>query len=133
MNVTGPPVPTYAVTVFREDDLWVADVPELIAATDMFRFADLDVEVRDLVSGLTDADPDSFDLSWRYVAGADDVTELIVELSQVEHTVHSMTSRRDAVRREIIHRMSAAGLSQRAIGDVLGLSHQRVHQLAARP
>jgi hypothetical protein len=41
-----------------------------------------------------------------------------------------MTTRRDALRREIIRRMSAAGLSQRTIGDVLGLSHQRVNQLA---
>lgn len=123
----------YDVTVFREHDLWVADIPELVAATDMLRFTDLDVEVRDLIAGLTDADPESFDLSWRYLAGQDDVTELIVELGQVEHAVHSVTARRDAVRQEIIQRMSAAGLSQRAIGDVLGLSHQRVHQLAARP
>lgn len=124
--------PAYEITVFREDDLWVADIPQLTAATDMFRFADLDVEVRDLIAGLTDAEPHSFDLSWRYVAGADDVTDLIVELGEVEHTAARATSRRDTLRREIIARMSAAGVSQRAIGDVLGLSHQRVHQLAAR-
>lgn len=59
---------TYDVIVFREDELWVADIVDL-GATDMLR-------------------------------------------------------------REIIRRMSAVGLSQRAIGDVLELSHQRVNQLA---
>jgi hypothetical protein len=121
---------TYDVTVYREDDLWVADIPDLVAATDMFRFADLDVEVRDLVSGLTDVDPGSIDLRWRYRAGDDDVTELIEGLFEVELDIQHGTARRDALRQEIISRMSAAGLSQRVIGDVLGLSHQRVHQLA---
>lgn len=120
---------TFQVRVFREEDLWVADVRDL-GVTDMFRFADLDVEVRDYVAGMTDADPDSFDLHWHYLAGDDDVSDLIEELGQVEFAVGSMTARRDAVRREIIRRMGAAGLSQRAIGDVLGLSHQRVNQLA---
>jgi hypothetical protein len=121
---------TYDVTVVREDELWVADIPALTAATDMFRFADLDVEVRDLVAGLTDADPESFDLRWHHRAGDDDVTDVIEELGQVQFAITNMTTRRDALRREVIRRMSAAGLSQRAIGDVLGLSHQRVNQLA---
>jgi predicted XRE-type DNA-binding protein len=108
----------------------VADIPDLVAATDMFRFADLDVEVRDLVSGLTDVDPGSIDTIWHYRAGDDDVTDLIQGLAEVEINIEHTTARRDTLRQKIISRMSAAVLSQRAIGDVLGLSHQRVHQLA---
>lgn len=121
---------TYDVTVFREDELWVADIPDLVAATDMLRFADLDVEVRDLIAGLTDVEPDSFDIRWHYRAGDDEVTEPIEALSKVESELAALSARHDELRREIIRRMSAAGLSQRAIGDVLGLSHQRVNQLA---
>lgn len=120
---------SYDVQVFREEELWVADIED-VGATDMLRFSDLDVEVRDYISGMTDADPESFDLCWHYRAGGDDVTELVEELGQVELALTHSTSRRDALRRELIARMSAGGLSQRAIGDVLGLSHQRVHQLA---
>lgn len=59
---------TYDVTVTREDDLWVADITgEGLgpAATDVERFADLDTEVRDLIAGLTDADPGSLGLAIR--------------------------------------------------------------------
>jgi predicted XRE-type DNA-binding protein len=119
----------YDVRVYREDELWVADVGDL-GVTDMLCFADLDVEVRDYVSGMTDVEPQSFDLMWHYRAGDDDITDLIQGLAEVEIDIEHTTARRDALRQEIIGRMSAAGLSQRAIGDVLGLSHQRVHQLA---
>jgi hypothetical protein len=59
---------TYDVTVTRDGTLWAAVVDGLpshfVGATDVERFADLDLEVRDLVAGLTDADPESFDLRW---------------------------------------------------------------------
>jgi predicted XRE-type DNA-binding protein len=121
---------TYDVTVSREDELWVADIAGMTAATDVLRFGDLDVEVRDLIAGLTDADPDEFEIRWHHLAGDDDVTALIGELAEVEAAADTATARRDAVRLEIIRRFSAAGLSQRVIADVLGLSHQRVNQLA---
>jgi predicted XRE-type DNA-binding protein len=120
----------YDVTVSREDELWAADIAGMTAATDVLRFGDLDIEVRDLIAGLTDADPDGFKIRWHHRVGGDDVTALISELTEVEAAAETATARRDAVRLEIIRRFSAAGLSQRVIADVLGLSHQRVHQLA---
>ena len=60
---------TYTITVTRDDNLWAAQIgglpPGRIGVTDVARFADLEAEVRDLVAGLTDADPDEFDLAWR--------------------------------------------------------------------
>lgn len=123
----------YEVTVIREDGMWVADIhgeglgP---AATQTERFADLDMEVRDLIAGLTDTDPDSFALAWRYLFGGQDVTSLIIDLTGSEHAYAEAAAARDAARREVIRVLLEARLSQSAIGDVLGLSHQRVHQLA---
>jgi len=96
---------TYDVTVSREDELWVADI-----------------------AGMTDADPGELEIRWHHRAG-DDVTALIGELAEVE-AADTATAKRNAVRLEIIRRLSAAGLSQRVIVDVLGLPHQRVNQLA---
>ncbi|HEU5416238.1 MAG TPA: hypothetical protein VFV41_01020 [Streptosporangiaceae bacterium] len=90
---------TYDVTVTREDDLWVADITgEGLgpAATDVERFADLDTEVRDLIAGLTDADPGSLGLAWRYEIGGEDVTELIASLAVREDRLREATSSRAA-------------------------------------
>lgn len=121
---------SYDVTVMREDDLWVADIAGLTAATQTDDFDRLDVEVRDLVAGLTDTEPHEFDLRWHHVWGDDDVTGLLVELEEVHHAAAEITARRDELRREIIRRGQAAKLSQRVIADALGLSHQRVNQIA---
>ena len=67
-------MPMYTITVTRDADLWAAQVGGLpagcVGATDVQHAADLDVEVRDLVAGLTDTTPDAFDLDWRYVQTA---------------------------------------------------------------
>lgn len=58
-------MPTWVVTVSREDGLWVAVVDGLPGgATDLAHFDDLEVEVRDLISGLADVDPDGFVIEW---------------------------------------------------------------------
>ncbi|MQA14848.1 MAG: winged helix-turn-helix transcriptional regulator [Pseudonocardiaceae bacterium] len=99
------------------------------AATDVPRFADLDVEVRDLIAGLTDAEPEGFAVRWRYVIDGIDVTEQLSKFTAVEAELAARLAERDETRLAVIRLLSEAGLSQRAISDAVGLSHQRVHQL----
>lgn len=123
---------TYQVTVTREDGLWVADIwgPGLgPAATDAARFTDLDAEVRDLVAGLTDAEPDEIRLAWRYVIDGADVTQVVTRLMQAEADLRDATRAREEARSSALRELSGTGLSQSAIGDLLGVSHQRIHQL----
>jgi hypothetical protein len=124
---------TYHVTVTRDSGLWAAVVaglpPHLIGATDVERFGDIDVEVRDLIAGLTDSAPDSFGLRWRYVIDGGDVTSLLEALFASELAYEDALAARDTARRNVIGALADAHLSQAAIGDVVGLSHQRVHQL----
>ena len=124
---------TYNVTVTREDDLWVAEVhglpPHLLGITDVEHFADLAVEVRDLIAGLTDTDPDSFSLTWHYVVGDVDVTSQIEHLLGAEDELRAASAEREQARTETLDALRRASVSQAVIGDVLGLSHQRVHQL----
>lgn len=122
----------YDVTVMREDGLWVAYIegPGLgPAATDTPRFADLDAEVRDLITGLTGADPESLHLHWRYVIDGADVTETVTRLAEAQIRLRDATIAREEARSEALRKLASTGLPQSAIGDVLGVSHQRVHQL----
>lgn len=120
---------SYDVTVFREEELWVADIHDL-GATDMLHFAELELYVRDYVSGMTDVEPGSFDLRWFYRGTEEGPTERLDELSEISAVLAELDLRHDALRREIIGRLSAAGLSRQAIGDVLDVPRQRVDELA---
>jgi len=130
----------YDVTVTRDDNLWVATVhglpPHLIGVTDVENFADLDVEVRDLIAGLTDTDPDDFAINWHYEINGHDVTDQFHRFLAVESELREQMQRaqelqqaRDVERLTLLRDLADAGLSQRAIGDAVALSHQRVHQL----
>jgi hypothetical protein len=122
----------YQVEVTREDGLWVADIwgPELgPAATDSVHFADLESEVRDLIAGLTDTEPGDFELTWRYTIGGADMTSTISRLLEAEVGLQQATQAHDEARRAALRELASTGLSQAALGDVLGVSHQRVHQL----
>ncbi|HTZ91285.1 MAG TPA: hypothetical protein VMB74_02715 [Streptosporangiaceae bacterium] len=124
---------TYPVNVTRDSGLWVAEVdglpPGTIGVTDVQRFADLGSEVRDLVAGLTQADPTSFKLTWRYVIDEQDVTSLFEAVFGAELAYRAAAAARDAARQAVIRTLDEADVPQSAIGDLLGLSHQRVSQL----
>jgi hypothetical protein len=123
---------SYRVEVTREDGLWVADIwaPELgPAATDTVHFADLEAEVRDLVAGLTDRGPEDFELTWRYNIGGSDLTETISRLLKAGVGLQKAMQAHEEARRAALQELADAGLAQAVIGDVLGVSHQRVHQL----
>ncbi|MGH3779069.1 MAG: MerR [Pseudonocardiaceae bacterium] len=126
---------SYDVTVTRENNLWVALVDE-IGATDVEHFPELDVEVRDYIAGMTDTDPDDFAVRWRYEVNGRDITDVLTrfmaaerELREVMKEEAAKAAERDAARLDAIKAVRSAGLSQRVAADVLGLSHQRVHQL----
>lgn len=123
------------VTVTREGTLWVALI-DGVGATDVEHFSDLDVEVRDYVAGMTDAEPGDFGIHWRYEVNGRDVTNALArfmaaerELREVMAAEATKAAERDAARLDAINAVRSAGLSQRVAADVVGLSHQRVHQL----
>jgi DNA-directed RNA polymerase specialized sigma24 family protein len=107
----------------------VGDLPG--GATDVEHFDDLEVEVRDLISGLTDVDPDEVDIEWRFAQNGQDYTQALQRLHEWESKAENAIEHRDASRRTAIAAMRGAALSYRDIADILGLSHQRIAQLAA--
>ena len=127
--------PTYTITVTRDENLWAVQIgglpPGSIGVTDVEHFADLEVDVRDLVAGLTDTDPDAFDLTWRYVQDDHDYTASLEQAREWQRRLAEAETNRDRHRTAAAREMTRAGLSQRAIGDALGMSHQRIGQILA--
>jgi hypothetical protein len=123
-------LPAYSVSVSRENELWVAVVDGIPGgATDVERFEDLPNAVEDLIATLTDTDAGNFWVEWQYRQGDHDLTELIIDLRQWEKQAKIAALNRDAARSALVRAMRSAGFSYREIGDVIGVSFQRVGQL----
>lgn len=124
---------TYTVTVTREDNLWVAVVDGLpkgvIGAMDYEHFGQLHDELPELIADLTDTDPDSFVLVWRYEINGSDLTTQLQRLLTVEAELRRAQGEQERARKEALAALADAGLSQRAMADVVGVSHQRINQL----
>ncbi|GAA1243130.1 hypothetical protein GCM10009676_30830 [Prauserella halophila] len=124
--------PYYDVVVTREDGLWVAVVDGLAGgATDVDRMRDLEPDVRDLIAGLRDLDPEDFEITWHYRHREHDLTPAVTLLHEREQSADEAMRKRDEARHSAIIEMHEAGLSYRTIADLVGMSHQRVQQLAS--
>lgn len=129
--------PTYPVTVTREDNLWVSVVTDGLAegtvgAADFEHFAEVDPGMREVIADLTSAEPDHFDISWRYEFSEKDHTALIREFQAAERVAAALAHWRDRARRRLVGELNGQ-LSQRALADLIGLSHQRIHQISHEP
>jgi predicted transcriptional regulator len=129
--------PTFTVTVTREDTLWVAVVSDglergYVGADDFEHFVDIDPGMREIIADLTGIQPSQFNVSWRYEFGDEDETALVLEYQEAHRIAEDMAEWRDRVRSRLVSDLSKK-LSQRAVADLLGLSHQRVNQLSHGP
>lgn len=125
---------TYRVRVTREDDTWLADVKGLSGAHTYARsLAGLDRSVREvivLMTDLPDKAMDSLDLAYDYRTGSEDVDKEAGKLrrlrADLERDSRDVNARTEKLARQLV----AAGWSVRDVGALLGISPQRVSQLA---
>ncbi|ACZ31839.1 hypothetical protein Xcel_2825 [Xylanimonas cellulosilytica DSM 15894] len=121
----------YTVTVTREGRWWVGVVAGVSgAATETSRLADLEIEVRDLLAGLTDQDDDAFELQWDLsaVVGTDGQTMWEAFVAERE-ALDAARQRFEADRLATLRALASAGVSVRDSAALVDLSHQRVAQL----
>ncbi|MFC7327250.1 hypothetical protein [Marinactinospora rubrisoli] len=124
---------TYDVKVIREDRQWVAIVEGLRGgATATRTLAKLDVEVRDVISCLTDTDPDSFGIVWHWgEAIGSDNTEAMDRFAEMRDRLEAARADYERVQSAVVISLRHAGVSVRDAAWLLGISFQRVQQLDA--
>lgn len=89
----------------------------------------LHADVPALIADLADRDPGDLDITWRYQFFGQDVTsEVLALMTATDQLDRARRQRDDAVRAALVA-LRGAGLSQRVIGDTVGLSKQRIHQI----
>ena len=119
---------TYNATVYRELRWWVIDVPELVVATQVRHLADAEWMVRDCIAVTLDCEPDAFDVEIT-VTLPDEVSSDLESVIALQAKAAAIQTEAAATRRRAARRLADAGITVRDIGAVLGVSHQRAHQL----
>ena len=125
---------TYHVVVTRDDDAWLADVTDLPGAHTYARsLPGLDRSVREVVvlmADLPDKAIDSVQLTYDYRTGSATIDEESDALRRRRADLADQT--RDVVERteRLVHELISQGWSVRDVGALVGLSPQRVAQVA---
>ena len=120
---------TYRATVTRDGRFWLIRIPR-VGATQARHLAEVDTMARDLVSVMTGASPDTFDLDVQVRLPADTQARL-----RRMQALRNQSARANAEAAEearaAARSLHDAGLSLRDVGAALGVSHQRAHQLVS--
>jgi hypothetical protein len=122
-------VKTYHADVTRDGKFWLIRVREIDRSTQALRYKDVTAMAGDLIEIMEDLRSDEYDL------------HLTVQLpsSVKDHQARAEVLREEAQRKQAeaaaesraaVQELLALGLSQREAGDILGVSFQRVSQLA---
>lgn len=125
--------PVYRAVTERDGSWWAIRVPELRGVySQARRLADVEAMARDAIALLNEVAPDSFDITVEPVL--DDEATRLVEQARADRVDAERAARRASEQlRAAVDRLVSAGLTVRDTAHLLGLSHQRVAQVAGRP
>jgi DNA-directed RNA polymerase specialized sigma24 family protein len=127
---------SYRVVVTREDDAWLADIPGVQGAHTYSRdLTKLDLYVREVVSLMEDMPEEAMpglDLEWVFETGDPDVDTRAAALRAERDVVNATVADLAERTRVAAVGLAAKGYSVRDIAGLLGISPQRVSQIAPK-
>ena len=127
---------TFRVVVTREDDQWLADVPELQGAHTYARsLPSLDQAVREVVvlaADLPDEAMPELVLDYDYHTGDPELDATALEVRRLRRQADDLAATAAARTSRAAAQLVARGLSVRDVAALLGISPQRVSQLTAK-
>jgi ribosomal protein L12E/L44/L45/RPP1/RPP2 len=123
---------TYTATVTREGRWWLVAVPEIDGVTQARRLADAETAARELIAvtlGVDVADV-TVDVHVQSVDGVD-VARQLATIRTEREAASQLERHASAKAQELARDLAAKDVPLRDIGAILGVSHQRAHQLVA--
>ena len=127
---------TYSATAHRSGDWWAIEVTrgladDMLGVTQTRRLGDVEDATRDLIAELTDVDATDVDVDVEVVV-PDDLSELVALFRHAETFEAAARTEAAAARGWAAAGLLRSHLTMREAGQLLGISHQRIKQLADR-
>jgi hypothetical protein len=121
---------TYTARVTRDGRWWIIDIPELDVTTQARRFRDVPRMAAESIALTTDASMHDIQVTIDVadVAGID-LADSVAAITSARRQRDELEARLSEEVRSLAQRLAAAGITVRDIGDLLGISFQRAHQL----
>jgi hypothetical protein len=122
---------SYDVLVSREGKFWVAVVDGVRGgATESRRLSNLEVEVRDLLAGLLDVEPEELDLHFQFApALSPSAAEALQSYRAAADELAESKRRYEETQRQAVDELQSAHVSVRDAAYLTDLSFQRISQL----
>ena len=120
---------TYRVDVERDGRFWLLRVPE-VGVTQARHLREVDTMARDLIALTTDSEPATFDLDVHVEVPAATRRHL-QRAERLRDQARDSQSKAAAELRAAAQELAISGLPLRDIGQLLGVSYQRAHQLVS--
>lgn len=123
----------YRVEAVRSGDWWAITVPDLRGVFSQAKRLDrVEATAREAIAMMLDIDESEVGPIDVHVQPPAAVAELLDELHRSVSVAESASASAARARREAALLLSDAGLPMRDIGQLLGISHQRVSQILAQ-
>jgi len=132
---------TYKVTVTRDDRWWMIEVSELdgyvnaagarnySTVTQARRLSEVRSQALDFICTVTDSAPSEVAVSITISVDGVDVTARAAQVSADRDEATRLAAVAQSEARELARDLTALGVTVRDVGEVLGVSFQRVQQL----
>lgn len=122
----------YDFQVRREGRWWMVYVPEIDGLTQARRLTEARDMARSLIAITLDVPEDSFDVSMHInTVGGVPVAELVRVLEEERRELEEAGNRFHTHQRQVARDLVDEGVPMRDVGEILGVSHQRVQQLVS--
>ena len=122
-------VRTYHAEVTRDGKFWLIRIPEINRSTQALRYKDVSVMASELIEIMEGIGSEDYDLHLK-VQLPEAVSDHLARAEVLREEAARKQAEAAAESRAAVQELLAQGVSQREAGELLGLSFQRINQLA---
>lgn len=121
---------TYEIRVYRDGKWWMVEIPEIDGLTQARRLSEVEDMARSFIAVDQDVAPSEIQLrNPQVIVSGEDLGLTMRDILEFRKTARVAEEKAAALMVATARRLAKQQVPLRDIGEVLGVSHQRVHQL----